>query len=193
LQKQPPRLAALAAIEHSQTILDRVLFIAFAESTALLPEKLIRKAWDQKSPFRPNAAWENFVGLFDAVDNGNPALEIPAYNGGLFATNAIIDALGLSNYVCENFARIADYDFSSDVPVSVLGHIFEQSVSDIEKMRAEAQGQPPPKTAKRKREGVVCTHGAVPLPLPWLARPDRSARSADLARRATPLLHGTRP
>jgi hypothetical protein len=55
LQDQPPRLAALAAIEHAQTILDRVLFIAFAESTALLPEKLIRKAWDQKSPFRRTA------------------------------------------------------------------------------------------------------------------------------------------
>jgi MmeI, DNA-methyltransferase domain len=110
-----------------------------------------------KKPLSPNAAWENFVGLFDSVDKGNPALDIPAYNGGLFARNAIIDALGLSNYVCENFARIADYDFSSDVPVSVLGHIFEQSVSDIEKMRAEAQGQTPPKTNKRKREGVVYT------------------------------------
>lgn len=157
LQDQPPRLAALAAIEHAQTILDRVLFIAFAQSTALLPDRLIQKAWDQKSPFRPNGAWENFVGLFDAVDKGNPALDIPAYNGGLFARNAIIDALGLSNYVCENFAKIADYDFSSDVPVSVLGHVFEQSVSDIEKMRAKAQGRPPPKVAKRKREGVVYT------------------------------------
>ena len=134
LQDQPPRLAGLAAIEHAQTILDRVLFIAFAETTALLPEKLIRKAWDQKSPFRPNGAWENFVTLLEAVDKGDPALDIPAYNGGLFAKNAIIDALGLSNFVCENFAKIADYDFSSDVPVSVLGHIFEQSVSDIEKM-----------------------------------------------------------
>jgi type I restriction-modification system DNA methylase subunit len=157
LQDQPPRLAALTAIEHAQTILDRVLFIAFAESTALLPERLIYKAWDQKSPFRPNGAWENFVGLFEAVDQGNPALDIPAYNGGLFAKNAIIDALGLSNFVCENFAKIADYDFSSDVPVSVLGHVFEQSVSDIEKLRAEAQGQTPPKTSKRKREGVVYT------------------------------------
>ncbi len=161
LQDQPPRLASLAAIEHAQTILDRVLFIAFAESTALLPEKLIQKAWDQKSPFRPNGAWENFVGLFEAVDRGNPALDIPAYNGGLFARNAIIDSLGLSNFVCENFAKIADYDFASEVSVAVLGHIFEQSVSDIEKMRAEAQGQEPPKTTKRKREGVVYTPGFV--------------------------------
>ncbi|MGH6822902.1 MAG: Eco57I restriction-modification methylase domain-containing protein, partial [Methylocella sp.] len=45
--------------------------------------------------------------------------------------------------------------------VSVLGHVFEQSVSDIEKMRAEAQGQELPKTSKRKREGVVYTPGFV--------------------------------
>jgi type I restriction-modification system DNA methylase subunit len=158
LQDPPPRLAALTAIEHAQTILDRVLFIAFAESTALLPAKLIHDAWEKKSKFRPNGAWENFVGLFDAVDKGNQALDIP---GGLFARNDIIDALGLSNFVCENFAKIADYDFSSDVPVSVLGHIFEQSVSDIEKMRAEAQGEAPPKTSKRKRDGVVYTPGFV--------------------------------
>jgi hypothetical protein len=161
LQNQPPRLAALTAIEHAQTILDRVLFIAFAESTALLPAKLIHDAWEKKSKFRPNGAWENFIGLFEAVDKGNPALDIPAYNGGLFARNEIIDALGLSNLVCENFAKIADYDFSSDVPVSVLGHIFEQSVSDIEKMRAEAQGEAPPKTTKRKRDGVVYTPGFI--------------------------------
>jgi hypothetical protein len=114
-----------------------------------------------KKPVSPNGAWENFVGLFESVDKGNPALDIPAYNGGLFARNEIIDALGLSNFVCENFAKIADYDFSSDVPVSVLGHIFEQSVSDIEAMRAQAQGQEPPKTTKRKREGVVYTPGLI--------------------------------
>jgi hypothetical protein len=157
LQDQPPRLSTLAAIEHAQTILDRVLFIAFAESTALLPDKLIHRAWSMRSPFRPNAAWENFVGLFESVDKGRPELDIPAYNGGLFARNAIIDALGLSNYVCENFAKIADYDFASDVSVTVLGHIFEQSVSDIEAMRAQAQGAEPPKIDKRKRDGVVYT------------------------------------
>jgi len=35
------------------------------------------------------------------------------------------------------FREIADYDFASDVSVTVLGHIFEQSVSDIEAMRAQ--------------------------------------------------------
>jgi hypothetical protein len=43
------------------------------------------------------------------------------------------------------------------VPVTVLGHIFEQSVTDIEALRAEAAGRQPPKTGKRKRDGIVYT------------------------------------
>ncbi len=156
LQAQPPRLSMLAAIEHAQTILDRVLFIAFAEDTKLLPEKTIANAYADVSKYRPNA-WDNFRTLFDAVDKGNEALGIPAYNGGLFKADPAIDALKLTNFICEKFAALADYDYGSDVSVSILGHIFEQSISDIEAMRAQAQGLEPPKVKKSKRDGVVYT------------------------------------
>ena len=43
------------------------------------------------------------------------------------------------------------------MPVTVLGHIFEQSITDLEKLRAESRGEAPPKVSKRKREGVVYT------------------------------------
>lgn len=39
----------------------------------------------------------------------------------------------------------------------MLGHIFEQSITDLEKLRAESRGEAPPKVSKRKREGVVYT------------------------------------
>src|ERR1700730_12268429 len=77
LQDQPPRLTALAAIEYSQTILDRVLFIAFAQSTSLLPDRLIQKAWDQKSSFRPNGAWENFCWAFRRCGQGQSRSQYP--------------------------------------------------------------------------------------------------------------------
>ena len=41
--------------------------------------------------------------------------------------------------------------------VEVLGHIFEQSISDIEAMQAIARGEEPPVATKKKREGVVYT------------------------------------
>jgi hypothetical protein len=43
------------------------------------------------------------------------------------------------------------------VPVTVLGHLFEQSITDLERMRAAAEGKALPKVGKKKREGVVYT------------------------------------
>ena len=43
----------------------------------------------------------------------------------------------------------------------MLGHIFEQSITDLEKLRAESRGEAPPKVSKRKREGVVYTPDAI--------------------------------
>ena len=39
----------------------------------------------------------------------------------------------------------------------MLGHIFEQSITDIERKRAEARGEAAPKVSARKRTGVVYT------------------------------------
>ena len=71
-------------IRQAQTILDRVLFMAFAEDKGLLPEQIVKKAYEHKDPFNPKPVWENFKGLFRSIDGGNNALNIPPYNGGLF-------------------------------------------------------------------------------------------------------------
>ena len=47
--------------------------------------------------------------------------------------------------------------YRDDVPVTLLGHLFEQSITDLEKLRAESRGEEAPKVTKRKREGVVYT------------------------------------
>ena len=156
LQDQPPHLPMLKAIELGQTIMDRVLFIAFAEDTRLLPEKIIARANSTVTQFFPNA-WDNFRTLFNAVDKGNEDLGILPYNGGLFEPDPVIDALRLSNPICASLAALADYDFASDVSVTILGHIFEQSINDIEADRAAALGEEPPETGKRKRDGVYYT------------------------------------
>ena len=57
--------------------------------------------------------------------------------------------------------ELGEWDYRSDVPVTVLGHIFEQSITDLEKLRAEGRGEAPPPFRKRKREGVVYTPDTV--------------------------------
>src|SRR3989344_4139516 len=52
--------------------------------------------------------------------------------------------------IIENILLLASFDFKSEVNVNILGHIFEQSIQDIEKLKEE-------KISKRKQEGIFYT------------------------------------
>lgn len=153
----------LESIRLGQTILDRVLFIAFAEDNGLLPDDSLLNAFQHRDPYNPKPVWQTFLGLFNAIDRGNDQLKIPRYNGGLFQPNATIDALAVPDHICEGFKRLAEYDFASEISVTVLGHIFEQSIADVEQLQAEALGEAPVEkkasgtSGRRKRDGVVYT------------------------------------
>ncbi len=163
VQKAAPNLGPLVSIAAAQTILDRVLFIAFAEDTNLLPRDTLVNAFKSKNLYNPQPTWDNFLGLFKAIDIGSPPLDIPRYNGGLFKPDAIIDNLKLPDVICEGFHNIGGYDFASEVSVTVLGHIFEQSIADMERLQAEARGEEVEAekasgtSGRRKRDGVVYT------------------------------------
>jgi hypothetical protein len=163
VQAADPAIAALDAIAVAQKILDRVLFIAFAEDTGLLPDNTLSQAFVTRDPYNPRPVWDNFRGLFNAIDKGSDALKIPRYNGGLFRQDDTINALTLPDDVCEGFKTIGDYDFASEVSVTVLGHIFEQSIADVERLQAQARGEETEDakatgtTGRRKRDGVVYT------------------------------------
>ena len=49
-----------------------------------------------------------------------------------------------------NIALMATYDFTTEINVNILGHIFEQSITDLEKLR---EGD----TSRRKKEGIFYT------------------------------------
>lgn len=163
VQKADTSIAPLDAIAVAQKILDRVLFIAFAEDTGLLPDNTLSQAFVTRDPYNPRPVWDNFRGLFNAIDKGSDALKIPRYNGGLFRQDDTINALTLPDDVCEGFKKIGEYDFASEVSVTVLGHIFEQSIADVERLQAQARGEEIEETkatgtsGRRKRDGVVYT------------------------------------
>ena len=148
-----PRLDALKAIEIAQKLLDRVLFIAFAQRTELLPGQLLEKAAKEINTFAPQPLWRNFLGLFRFVDIGSPTNHIPAYNGGLFAQDPLADEIILPDHLAQEVALLGQWDYRRDLPVTVLGHLFEQSITDIEALKAGTA----PDVSKRKREGVVYT------------------------------------
>ena len=173
VQEADTSIDALDAIALAQKILDRVLFIAFAEDTDLLPDNTLSDAFSHVDPYNPRPVWKNFKGLFRGIDAGRNEVRdadgkvlvpaIPRYNGGLFRTDDIIDGLTLPDAICEGFKTLGEYDFASEVSVTVLGHIFEQSIADVERLQAIARGEEeePEKTSgtsgRRKRDGVVYT------------------------------------
>lgn len=152
-----PAIGTEARIRLVQTVLDRLLFIAFAEDKGLLPQRSLSQAITSADPYYPRPKWKQLSKLFEWVDKGAPPHNIPRYNGGLFAADGLIDGLALPDHLVEQFGKIADYDFASEVSVTILGHIFEQSITDIENEKAAANLEAPPSAPKKKREGVVYT------------------------------------
>jgi hypothetical protein len=161
----------------TQKLLDRILFCSFCEDRVLLPPNTVRCAFEHSDPYNPRPIWENFRGLFRSVDAGNAGLKIPAYNGGLFAHDAGLDTLVVPDEACALFRDLADYDFrparemaeADDtqeirpvIDVDILGHIFEQSITDLERLRQDLEtdyaaltGNEP--VSRRKKEGAFYT------------------------------------
>jgi len=66
-------------------------------------------------------------------------------------SKSIIDLYdGNVNPITLNLLYMASFDFNTEVSVNILGHIFEQSISDLEELKGE-------KVLRRKKEGVYYT------------------------------------
>ena len=163
IQKECSELDDVEAVGIGQKILDRILFVAFAEDNGLLPARTVANAFEHSDPYNPKPVWDNFKGLFRGIDQGNENLSIPRYNGGLFEQDTRIDSIQLPDGICAGFKKLGEYDFQTEIGVTILGRIFEQSISDLERLLARARGdlEVAPKktgaTGRRKRDGIVYT------------------------------------
>jgi hypothetical protein len=155
------------AVEMAQRLFDRIMFIAFCEDRKLLPEKTIPQAYTVAGFHAvTNPRWQQFKNLFRFIDAGNKDYGIPKYNGGLFAPHAV-DEIELPDTPWTKFFHsISKYDFADEVNLDVLGHLFERSITELEKLKesglfgdAEKASRyaAMPQSAKRKRLGVYYT------------------------------------
>ena len=146
------------AVEKSQKIIDRIVFVAFCEDLDLLPEHtlmtVIKHAQNSFS-----GVWDMLKGFFNAVDTGSVKLGIPnGFNGELFKPDTDLNNLKIDDEICEKFLNIGAYDFSEDLSVNILGHIFEQSISDLEELKAIGEeAEVDKKKSKRKKDGIFYT------------------------------------
>ncbi len=149
-------------VEKAQKIVDRVVLICFFEDAGLLPEgKLIEVVeYAQKGALR-EPVWETIKKFFTAVDEGSERLGVPhGYNGELFKIDEELNSLKLSDEVCKQFVDLGKFDFDEDLSVNILGHIFEQSITDLERLKKFADEKEiveNKRNAKRKKDGIYYT------------------------------------
>ncbi len=171
--KNNPDYDQLLLFKKTQKLLDRLLFIFFAEDCALLPPNSMMQIIDQWEKLSELDAYvpfyERIKKYFGYMNTGfqGKKYEIFAYNGGLFKPDEVLDNITISDAVLvEHTKRLSEYDFESEVDVNILGHIFENSLSEIEEMTQQIEaglGSSPlgeggrGLVSKRKQDGVFYT------------------------------------
>ncbi|WP_405297912.1 Eco57I restriction-modification methylase domain-containing protein [Methanobrevibacter sp.] len=180
-------MGRIEAIRLSQLILNRFIFLCFAEDLKLIPSEttadVLLTPIKHKNLFE-FTMWDRLNELFRFADKGNSERGIGAFNGGLFKESLRhleirdkIDDLGFFddcfktwkfeekyeeiesllgvykdtlNPIYKNLLLISSFDFGSELSVNILGHIFENSIGDIEELKEE-------NTQRRKKDGVYYT------------------------------------
>lgn len=129
LIKNNPIQNKLVLFHKSQKLLDRILFVLFAEDRGLLPPNALNKIIEQwkslKELDEEKSLYSRFVKLFHHLDEGHKYkdYELPAYNGGLFKKDAVLDGLIISDDVLNsNSLKLSGYDYNSEVDVNILAH-----------------------------------------------------------------------
>jgi hypothetical protein len=158
------KIESAILLEKTQKILDRIIFVCFCADLEIIPSSIIKQLKANSNPvykFYDNLVWIHLKSLFTALDLGNSNLT--KLNGGLFEEDEILNSLKIADKILLDVLTLAEYDYRSDLNVNILGHIFEQSISDIEKMKQnllefnKITGLNGEQNGKRKAYGIFYT------------------------------------
>ena len=160
-----PEYDALTLFKKSQKLLDRFLFLFFAEDRNLLPPnsvRLVLNDWrDLQERDEVLPLYNRFKKYFSYLNTGfkGKRYDVFAYNGGLFKPDELLDAIKIDDELLYiHTHKLSEYDFESEVDVNILGHIFENSLNELDEIQAQLQGEEIEKAkTKRKKDGVFYT------------------------------------
>ena len=160
-----PQFEPLELFKKSQKLLDRCLFLLFSEDRNLLPPnsvRLILKQWKQLHELDAySPLYDRFKKYFGYLNTGfkGKQYDVFAYNGGLFKPDAVLDTITIDDdLLYRHTYKLSEYDFQSEVDVNILGHIFENSLNELDEVSAKLEGLAIDKSnTKRKKDGVFYT------------------------------------
>jgi hypothetical protein len=160
-----PQFEPLELFKKSQKLLDRCLFLFFAEDRNLLPPNSVRLILDQWKKLQELDAYtplyDRFKKYFGYLNTGfkGKQYDVFPYNGGLFKPDDVLDNITINDELLYKHSfKLSEYDFESEVDVNILGHIFENSLNELDEITAQLEGQVIDKSnTKRKKDGVFYT------------------------------------
>ena len=175
----PPEKAAV--LEATQRLLDRLLFIFYCEDhpEQLIPDRTVQRVIEASQAL-PGGSSTRVYGvlkdLFREVDVGSSAesgQDVAGYNGELFKEDPIIDVIDLPDRLARNTYQARNpsgdarrikgvwglhvFDFWTELNEHLLGHVFEESLSDLKELEAGEDVSIAHKLDQRKRGGIFYT------------------------------------
>lgn len=157
----------ISMFKGSKKLLDRFLFVFFAEDNHLLPSNSILRVVKHYEQLTESSTTQSLYDVFKQYFHyinigckGNVQQDsIFAYGGSLFKKDSFLDDFIIdSDLLKKHVLILSTYDFQNDINVDVLGYIFEHYLDKIESIAATFKGQEVKKSkSKRKRDGVFYT------------------------------------
>ena len=119
--KNNPEVDKLILFKKSQKFLDRILFVLFAEDKNLIPTNAIPRiveSWALADDLHYKPLYELFKTFFIHLNVGHvykSGYEIPAYGGGLFMPDEVLDNLKVDDGILkDDLLVLSKYDFNTD-------------------------------------------------------------------------------
>jgi hypothetical protein len=168
-------------LQATQRLLDRLLFIYYCEDhpQQLIPDDTTARVTAAARSLPGSSECKVYTALkdlFREIDRGSPpasGLRVAGYNGELFKLHPIIDhidlpdslhdkiyhAIGSRNKarMCKGVWGLHEYNFWSELNEHLLGHIFEESLSDLQELGASSEMSLHEKLLERKKGGIFFT------------------------------------
>lgn len=165
----------------TQRLLDRILFLNYCEDnpSRLIPERTVEGVTNaaRKMPGpSTNKVYESLKQLFKEVDAGSPpgsGIKVYGYNGELFKQHWILDHIDLPDSLHDKRYTVTQqggpsrtvqgawglhaFDFWAELNEHLLGHVFEESLSDLGVLGSGGAELAAAKIDERKRKGIYYT------------------------------------
>ena len=140
------------------------MFVAYCEDRQLLPENLIKDAYEFKNPYIVQPIWENYKAIFNWVQNGNANYHIPinAYPFSLFVSDRILDqALFVGDELCRQIKEIARFDFNEDITRHILTCLFDESIKELSQYRKDLSNLSKRRTPKLPCKAILHSESVI--------------------------------